>query len=188
MRNLQTLWMAAAVTPLLLCSCSSIAEPATMQEPIRLPAWEAVWNYYLQDCGTGESDPRRSLQLVVELADQTTVMLLSTVREGIPAEELARLTEDAEADSQRLSDYVQRGGLDSLQNEDVLEEAKRRDPEEAAARRVRSFAFGAQESALNALVAIGTPAVKTALQGIATGRDLDPRLAQLVQEAIARIE
>lgn len=148
---------------------------------------EALRIYLLEDCGTGERNPRLSLDRVVAFGAEAVPLLTVAVKEGPDANERAQLERDAIADFRRLRAHLKEGGLREVREPDVRASAELLDEKTYVAMRQRSFVSGYQERAVNALVALGKPEAVAALRELAADPKLSNDLKEAVAEALTRL-
>ena len=157
------------------------ALPATSQE---VSVETLLRAYLLQDCGTGESDPSEQLRQVVALGEQVVPRLLRAIEEGPSASEQEQAREAAEEEYQRTREFLQGGGLDGLENKDVVTRANELTEEDFVSRRMRSFVRTYQERAVNALVVMKPGAGDEGLRRLANDEELDAELREFITTAL----
>lgn len=172
--------------PIALMLAAALPLAVAFAQP-QLSLKEALRIYLLQDCGTGERNPRLSLDRVVAFGATAVPLLRVAVQEGPDANERAQLERDAIADFQRLRVHLKEGGLRDVREPDVRSSAERLDEKTYVAMRLRGFVAGYQERAVNALVALEKPEAVAALREMAADPKLSAELKQAVEEALARV-
>ena len=161
---------------------------AAQEEPQPRPAIEVIQVYLTQDCGTGDPDPDLWLTRVIALGQEAVPMLVEAVRQGPPSSLREELEADAARDFERLSALVREGGLDAVEEEEVVQMAEELDRATYVSMRLQSFERPYRERALNALGAIDAPEARAALEKIAADRSLDEELIQRAKEALEAVD
>lgn len=169
----------AALTTLALGATAVPGAAKTQASPHRIIAV-----YLAQDCGTGDPQPELWLRRVVELGDRAVPILAQAVRQGPPPELREEVEADAEKDFETLRALVEGGGLEAVEEQEVVRLAEELDRATYVEMRLRSLERPYRERALNALAAIDSPAARESLEELGQDPRLDPALAERAREAL----
>lgn len=151
------------------------------------PAPRQVLRTYLtQDCGTGDPQPDLWLRRVVALGDEAVPVLAEAVRQGPPATLREEVQGDAAQDFDRLRSFVEEGGLEAIQEDEVVRLAQELDRSTYVAMRLRSFDRPYRERALKALAVMDSAKARASLEQLAEDPNLDPDLAEQASAALRR--
>jgi hypothetical protein len=137
--------------------------------------------YLLQDCGVGDSDPAASLKAVLELGQEAVPSLVRALREGPTVDERSRVERQAAEDFRGVWTYLDEGGLEELEEEDVREAALALEESAYTAMRVAGLVKSYRERALNALLQLDA----SALEGLEDALD-DEDLRRWLVEGLER--
>lgn len=175
--------------PILMAAAAALALLVTVPPLVgqdQVSPRQIIGIYLAQDCGTGDPDPDLWLRRVLELGDRAVPILVEAVRLG-PSDELReQVRSQAAEDFERLRRLVDQGGLDAIEEEEVVRLAEELDRSTYVEMRLRSFERPYRERALNALVAMKNPSARKSLGELASDPSLDPDLAEQAAEALDR--
>lgn len=173
-RQWKVLWIASIL--------AIVSLPSPAQE--KVPLERVVQYYLLQDCGTGERNPRAWLNQILAQKQSATPLLMTALKEGLPADQQRALRQTAQEDFKSLKRHLEQGGLADIENKDVLRAAQQLDEQSYVNRRVRDATSAYQSRALSALMAMNDPQIRQSLGRMASAPELAPEVRKMIEQTL----